>query len=292
MRRREPALIFCRAAAAGIFVLTPTLLAAAERPLVFAGIPPLRYVVERLAGEHVDVGVLLPPGASPHTYEPTPRQLTHLDRATLYLRIGVPFEGPVLAKVRSVMPDLEVVDCRAGIELVPMGDDGHRHAEEHYDPHIWLDADRMEHVAANIAAALSRIVPSHAGEIDKRLGELRRVIEQADARAARMLAPVRGRAMVVVHPAYGYFARRYGLQQLAVEVEGKSPSARQLAVIVDTLRTHAVRTIFVQPQFSKTSAQRVSEAVGCSIVELDPLAEDYPANLELMAGRVAAGLEN
>lgn len=261
--------------------------------VVFVGIPPLEFVVERLAGEFVTVEVLLPPGASPHTYEPTPRQMATLDRAALYLQIGVPFEGPFLDKVKSVVDELRIVDCRRGVELVPVeGGEAHDHGHDFLDPHIWLDPARMQQVAANAAQALKELLPERSTEIDRNLLALELALRETDRRVAEVLARYDGRTMVVLHPAYGYFARRYGLEQLAVEVEGKAPSARQLTAVVDRLENHPLRAIFVQPQFSKTAAQRIADALGSDLVELDPLAGDYLANLERMAGRIAASLED
>lgn len=261
--------------------------------VVFVGIPPLEFVVERLAGEFVTVEVLLPPGASPHTYEPTPRQMAALDRAALYLQIGVPFEGPFLDKVKSVVDELRIVDCRRGVELVPVeGGEAHDHGHDFLDPHIWLDPARMQQVAANAAQALNELLPERSTEIDRNLLALELALRETDRRVAEVLARYDGRTMVVLHPAYGYFARRYGLEQLAIEVEGKAPSARQLTAVVDRLENHPLRAIFVQPQFSKTAAQRIADALGSDLVELDPLAGDYLANLERMAGRIAASLED
>jgi zinc transport system substrate-binding protein len=267
--------------------------AADPETVVFVGIPPLEFVVERLAGEFVTVEVLLPPGASPHTYEPSPRQMAALDRAALYLQIGVPFEGPFLDKVKSVVDELRIVDCRRGIELVPVeGGEAHDHGHDFLDPHIWLDPARMQQVAANAAQALKELLPERSPEIDRNLLALELALRETDRRVAEVLARHNGRTMAVLHPAYGYFARRYGLEQLAVEVEGKAPSARQLTAVVDRLENHPLRAIFVQPQFSKTAAQRIADALGCDLVELDPLAADYLANLERMAGRIAASLED
>jgi zinc transport system substrate-binding protein len=216
-----------------------------------------------------------------------------LDRAALYLQIGVPFEGPFLDKVKSVVDELCIVDCRRGIELVPVeAGDAHDHGHDFLDPHIWLDPARMQQVAANAAQALKELLPERSPEIDRNLLALELDLRETDRRVAEVLARHRGRTMVVLHPAYGYFARRYGLEQLAVEVEGKSPSARQLTAVVDRLENHPLRAIFVQPQFSKTAAQRIADALGSDLVELDPLAGDYLANLERMAGRIAASLED
>ncbi|MCU0233926.1 MAG: zinc ABC transporter substrate-binding protein [Thermoanaerobaculales bacterium] len=277
----------CLAAAA---IFSPsTAAAAAERPLVFVGIPPLAWVVEQLS-DRFEVQVLLPPGASPHVYEPSPRQVASLDGARLYLQIGLPFEDPLLAKIKALMPGLRVVDCRQGIELVAMEEHGHDHADGWADPHIWLDPQRMAAVAATAAAALAELMPAQRHAIEDRLRALQSALGETDARIAGRLAPLRGRTLVVFHPAYGYFTRRYGLTQVAVEVEGKAPSARQLAAIVDSLEGLRVQAIFVQPQFSQIAAQRVADAIGCAVVELDPLAGDYLTNLDTMAGRIAAAL--
>ena len=265
--------------------------AATEPPVVFVAIPPLEFVVEETAGALVTVRTLLPPGGSPHTYEPTPRQLADLAQADLYLRIGLPFEDSVLTRVSSVMENLRVADCSRGVERVAMEADGSAHDHGPLDPHIWLDPIRMVTVAENAAAALGTLLPQRAAEIDRNLASLRERLEELDRRAGALLRPLSGHSMVVLHPAYGYLARRYGLHQVAIEVEGKSPSARQLAEIVERLGDANVPAVFVQPQFSRAAAERVARALDCRLVELDPLAGDYLANLETMADRIVGALQ-
>lgn len=254
--------------------------------VVFVSIPPQAFVVERLAGKAVKVEVLLAPGASPATYEPTPKQMATLDRSRLYLQIGAPFEGPVLEKVRVLMPELRVVDCRQGVELTPVSG-GHGHGTGLLDPHIWLDPHRMKLVANTSAEALQILLPHEAAQISERLRILHREIDDTDRRVAEILAPHEGRTLLVFHPAYGYFSSRYGLVQKAVEVEGKVPSARRLAKVLDEFGDQPIRALFVQPQFSRSSAERVADALDCDLVELDPLAGDYLNNLETMAHRIA-----
>jgi zinc transport system substrate-binding protein len=255
---------------------------------VFVSIPPQAFLVERLAGQSVDLEILLPPGASPATYEPTPLQMAALDRSRLYLQIGAPFEGPVLKKIANLMPGLRIVDCRAGVELEPMDTSGHDHATGGLDPHIWLDPRRMMIVAGTTAKALQELLPAKAATIEENLHILRREIEQTDRRVAEILAPHNGKTVLVFHPAFGYFTRRYGLVQTAIEHDGKVPSARQLAAVIDQLEDREVRALFVQPQFSRSTAQRVAAALDCELVELNPLAGDYLANLQSMARAVAA----
>lgn len=269
-------------------VLTPAIAAAQK---VFVSIPPQAFLVEWLAGDLVQVDVLLPPGASPATYEPTPKQMAALDNAQLYLQIGSPFEGPILEKVAELMPELHIVDCRAGVELEPMGGGGHDHGAGLLDPHIWLDPQRMKIIASTTAEALEALLPDEAQGIEERLAVLHRAIDDTDARIAAVLAPFASRTLLVFHPAYGYFTRRYGLNQMAVEVDGRAPSARRLATVVDELRHQPVPALFVQPQFSRSAAERVANALDCELVELNPLAGDYLANLEIMADRIAEGLQ-
>ena len=283
MRFRQPICLW----ALTLVILTPTVSVAQE---VYVSIPPQAFLVERLAGSLVQVDVLLPPGASPATYEPTPKQMAALDSAQLYLQIGAPFEGPVLAKFGELMPELRIVDCRAGVELEPMGGGGHDHGAGLLDPHIWLDPQRMKIIASTTAQALEALLPDEAPGIEERLAALHRAIDDTDARVAAVLAPFASRTLLVFHPAYGYFTRRYSLIQMAVEVDGKAPSARRLATVVDELRQQPVPALFVQPQFSRSAAERVANALDCELVELDPLAGDYLVNLEIMADRIAGGL--
>jgi len=265
---------------------------ASDLPIVFVSIPPQKFVIEKLAGEQVHVEVMLPPGASPATYEPTPRQMAALNGALIYFRIGVPFEGSVLSKVATLMPHLEVVDCRKGVTLVPMegGDHGHEHGP--LDPHFWLDPIAMEKLVETTARALRETFPRTTDEIDASLPRLVEELEATDRRIAAEMLPFKGRRLLVFHPAYGYFTRRYGLVQIAIETEGKTPTARQLAEVVGGLDDRDAHAIFVQPQFSVTAARRIADALGCRLIPLDPLAEDYLVNLEHMASTIAASMVN
>jgi zinc transport system substrate-binding protein len=269
-------------------VCAPTVCAAQS---VFVSIPPQSFLVERLAGGLVDVEVLLPPSASPATYEPTPKQMAALARSQLYLQIGAPFEGSVLTKVADLMPDLPIVDCREGVRFEPVENGGHVHGSELLDPHIWLDPQRMMTIAGTTARALEALLPTQIRGIEDHLTDLARDIDASDSRVKEILAPYAGRSFFVFHPAYGYFARRYGLVQKSVEVEGKAPSARRLAAIVSELRGKELRALFVQPQFSRSSAERIAAALDCELVVLDPLARNYLENLEHMADLIAEALQ-
>ena len=265
---------------------------AAGQPLeVWVSIPPMLEMVGRIGGDQVRVHALLSPGASPHTYEPTPRQLAALWEANLFLGIGVSFETPLLAKISSLRPGLTVADCSRGIELQPI-DDSHAHAHpgERFDPHTWLDPVLVATEAAAVRDALCRAAPADCPGFETNLAAYHGELDAAHRRIATILAPFRGRSMLVFHPAYGYFARRYGLEQVAVEVGGKEPTPRQLALLVEQAKAAGASALFVQPQQRGSSAAAVAEALGCPLVELDPLAPNLIANLERMAQEIAAAL--
>jgi zinc transport system substrate-binding protein len=266
--------------------------AAADPPLeVWVSIPPMLEIVGRVGGGRVLAHALLEPGASPHTYEPTPRQLAALWEADLYLCIGVPFETPLLAKISSLRPDLPVADCSRGIELEPI-DDAHSqaHPGEGFDPHTWLDPVLVEIEASAVREELCRIAPADCPVFATNLTSYLKELEAANRRIETVLAPYRGRTLLVFHPAYGYFARRYGLEQVAVEAGGKEPTPRQLALLVERAKAAGASALFVQPQLRGNSARAVAEAVGCPLIELDPLAADLVANLERMGRDIAAAL--
>jgi zinc transport system substrate-binding protein len=214
-----------------------------------------------------------------------------LDHAALYLQIGAPFEGPLLAKMAALMPLLRVIDCRQGVKLEPLSPGEHAHNGDTMDPHIWLDPARMKIIAATSRAALGVVLQNSDSDLDRNLDLLLNEIDLADAQISATLAPFEGREVLVFHPAYGYFTRRYGLQQLAVETGGRAPSARRLASVLATFEDRTPPAIFIQPQFSSSAAQTIADALGCDVVDLDPLAEDYLVNLRTMAARIAAALE-
>ncbi|MCO6436442.1 MAG: zinc ABC transporter substrate-binding protein [Phycisphaerae bacterium] len=262
---------------------------------VFVSIPPQKFFVERIGGDLVRVGVLLPPGQSPHTYEPTPKLITELGRAKIYFRIGVNFEDRVLQKVASTFPDLEIVDTRRGIDLAEQehecdheGDHDHDHGE--LDPHIWLSPRLAKIQARTIFEALAAAMPEHRDALSRNLDAFLKDLGEVDARIAAELAPLKGKDFLVYHPAYGYFAQAYGLHQIAIESGGKQPTAKALAELIQRAKSAGVKLIFVQPQFGKRNAEAVAEAIGGAVIEVDPLSGDYLNNLRHIADAVREAL--
>ncbi|MBD3292013.1 MAG: cation ABC transporter substrate-binding protein [Armatimonadia bacterium] len=257
---------------------------------VCVSIPPQAFVVERIGGDRVAVEVLVGPGQSPATYEPTPAQMAALDGADVYFRIGVPFEDALMERISASMTDLKVVDLRDGIDLQPVGGHTHEHAHGRMDPHTWLDPKLVEIQAGTVHGELTRLDPESSAIYDANLAALRTDLMNLDSQIAEMLKPVAGQEMFVFHPAYGYFARAYDLEQVPIEIEGKEPAPRELQQVIELARDEGFRAIFVQPQFSDASARAVAAEVDAEIVRLDPLARDYIANLREIARNIRDGL--
>ncbi len=252
-----------------------------ERPLVVTSVAPQRFVVESVAGELARVEVMIPPGANPHSYEPTISQLQALEQAALYIKVGhpnFPFEKAWLDRLLVEIPGLPVVDASAGLE------------ELDEDPHVWLAPRHAEHMAVQTAKSLERVLPGQQELLRTNLAAFRERVDEVDAEIEQLLEGLDGAEFFVFHPAWGYFAKAYGLRQVAIEHEHKAPDPHELAELIDHARKSRARVIFVQPQFDSTSAKTVAGETGARVVVLDPLAEDWDANLLRAARALAEGL--
>lgn len=269
---------------------------AAEPMVLFVSVVPQLEAVQRIGGDAVRVEALVPAGASPEYYQPDARRLVTLSRSRALLCIGAPLEKALLPKVRKNFPGVAVIDLRQGMTLrqltaaeAPEEDHGHDHAHEHGhaagepDPHVWLSVKNMVSHAENVMAALCRLDPAGADGYRARGRAYSDELRQLDERLQRQLAPLRGTAVMVFHPAFGYFLDAYGLEQLTVEHEGKEPGARQLAALLRLARAKRVRAIYVQPQFNERSARSLAQSLGVQVREWDPLPDPYIAGLERMA---------
>jgi zinc transport system substrate-binding protein len=269
-------------------------LGAAQPVRVFVSIEPLAYLVEQVAGETADIQVLVPPGKNYHTYEPSPGQVLDLSKADLLVTIGVPFETALLPRIRATMPDLTLVDAAAGIARRRMehhsetgGDHADHHLESGLDPHVWLAPALLKVQAANIATALAGKRPDLAHAVSNRLATLDAALDQLDAAIHAKLDAHRHRKFYVFHPAFGYFADAYGLEQVAIEQEGKSPSPRQLSALIRQAQADGICMIVVQPEFDTRYAQAVANAIGGHVLVLNPQSRDVPGTLRQIATSLA-----
>ncbi|MCP4570666.1 MAG: zinc ABC transporter solute-binding protein [FCB group bacterium] len=256
-----------------------------DRLRVFVGILPQAYIVEQVGGDIVKVGVLIGPGQSPETFDPTPKDIIRLFEIDAYFQIGLPFETRLIQKASDLVDNFNVVDTRLGITLRTISD--HHHGDFIHqgetDPHIWLDPELLKIQAQTICHELSRLRPNHTGLFEANLKVLETRLDLVDSTVADLLAPLNGAGFFVFHPSYGYFADRYGLKQVAVETGGKEPGAHHLTELIEEARRENISAIFIQPQFSTKTAEAIAHEIDSRIVILDPLARNCVDNLETMA---------
>ncbi len=263
-------------------------------------VPPQGDFVERIGGDRVRVDVMIPPGYSHVDYPLTPRQIVALSRARLYVAVGHPafeFERIQLFPFLKTLHNLQQVDMSVGMPLLAgegegadTDEEGHNHALG--DPHVWVAPATVAVAGRNIAAALERIDPAHAGEYRANLARFEADVAGLDREIRAELGPFRGSRFMVYHPTWGYFAHEYGLQQVAIEGEGKEPSARRLIRLIDEARRDGVKVVFVQRGFPRKSAQVIADAVGGSVVIADPQERDWLANLRRVTRALSEALKH
>lgn len=260
-----------------------------QRLRVAVSVPPQAYFVERIGGDRVAVEVMIPPGFSHVDYPLTPRQMAALADTDLYVKVGHPafdYERRYIDPWLLQAPRVRIVDMSQGMRLLE-GEEEHAEDHEHDhgdgDPHVWVAPDTVAVAARNIARALEVADPAGAPVYRANLGAFLEEIRQLDREIRAGLAEAQSRKFMVYHPEWGYFARQYGLEQIAIEAEGKEPSAARMIRLIDRARGERVRVVFIEGGFPRKSAQVIADAVGGRVVVADPQQKDWPNNLRRVA---------
>jgi zinc transport system substrate-binding protein len=266
---------------------------------VTVSVLPQEYFVKRIVGDDFKINVMIPPGQSEATYEPTPREMKAVGESSLYFRIGhLAFEEAWIDKIASLNPRMKIVDTSEGVSLIT-GTDLHSHHDDGespragvgdhdqsgIDPHIWLSPAAVKVQAKHMLDAFMEVEKDAARRAvyEKNYNQFMQDIDALDAEITALLKPVTGKKFMVYHPAWAYFARDYGLTQYSIEMEGKSPSAATMKQIVDTARLENVRVIFVQQQFDAANAWAVANEIKGKVITADPLAPDWLENMRKTA---------
>ncbi|MGD9817072.1 MAG: metal ABC transporter solute-binding protein, Zn/Mn family [Desulfomonilaceae bacterium] len=295
-----------------------------EQITAFTAIEPYAFFVEQISGNAVRVETLVSSGKDPHTFEPTPSRLSKLSSGKIYFKTGMPFEERLLEKFPSLFPHLKVVDTNKGIIYRKMENDKHgskphihdnhkrrgehkskdtnvahinqsesSHGNNHsnLDPHVWLSPKNAKMICENIAETLSSFLPEYGDLFRNNTQHLKQALDLLDSNLSDSLSKFKGKSFYVYHPAFGYLADDYGLVQRAVEIEGKEPTAKQLARLIDSARRENVSVVFVAPQFSKKGANTLAQGINGVVVEIDPLERNYIANLEKIVQKIHSSLK-
>lgn len=244
---------------------------------VSVSILPLEYFIEAMGGDFIEVNVMVPEGSSPATYEPTPRQMKKLMRSDAYLGIeALSFEKAWMDRFRSNNKTMNVFDLSEDVQMIDLA--SHQHAgapsaiHEHVaDPHIWVSPSTVLPVIKAIKDALTELYPEHRSAIQSNYKQLKREVELKHQMAAKAMAELENKNFMIFHPALGYWARDYGLNQIVIEDKGKEPSPGQFNKVLQRAKKQKVTKVFVQKQFDVRNAQTVAKELGIDVVVINPL---------------------
>lgn len=271
-----------------------------EKPVITVSVLPQQYFVKRLAGDKFNINVMIPPGHSPATYEPTPQQMKWISRSVIYFRIGhIPFENAWMDKLASLNRGMKIVDTSQGVDLITGTPHSHENEHQHengdehedenehkhggIDPHIWLSPSAVKIQAKHIKDALAALDPASKDLFQQNYTAFIREIDDFHRETLQLFEGMTGRKFLAYHPAWSYFARDYRLVQLSIEEEGKSPGAAGMKRVIDRAKQENIRVILVQKQFSSSNARTVANEINATVLILDPLAPDWLENMKTIA---------
>lgn len=276
---------------AGCSVVTPA--PVKEKLQITVSVAPQAWLVKALTGDLADVQSMVNAGDDPHTYEPKPSQMQALAQTDIYFTMGVEYERAWMPRLSNSNGMMRVVDATVGVNLLPSEEnpDEGRSVENEADPHIWFSPQCMKVVAKNTAEALISFNPVNKSTYDNNLVVLLEKIDAVDAAVKDALANTNHKEFLIMHPMLAYFAEEYGLEQLSVEIGGQEPSPGELAQLLDLAQQHQIKALYVQRNTSVKMAETVTKALGIEkTYQLEPLAEDWPANMLEIARLLAEGL--
>lgn len=265
-----------------------------DRSLVVS-ILPLKSIVAKITGDDYKIEVLVPPGSSPETYEPTPKQLVSISDADLIFTVGlIDFEHRLMVKPTKQTGN-KIVNLSDGVVLLSgccgsAMDGGHSHHHHGVDPHIWTSPKQLKIMAANAYNAIALLHPDNK-TYEANYRELLAELDELDVRIANMLGSAQVKCFFIYHPAMTYYANDYNIEQISIEQEGKEPSADQLRGLIDLARKDNIATILYQREFSKSVVETIAKDIGATPVEIDPLAENIVQSIIEITQHITANRE-
>jgi len=247
---------------------------------VTASIFPLADIAARVGGDWVEVQVLIPAGASPHVFEPTPEAFREFAKTRLFVMVGAGLEfwaQKLIAAAADETP--AVVRAADGVQLIQMTAQHQEGSEPHLpdhgqgNPHVWLDPMVAVSLAQNIGRTLMRLDPEHSQEYGERLAAYQEQLHALDKRIRVTVEQFRIREYVAFHPAWSYFARRYGLVEVGViqESPGREPTPKHLQSIIRAIQDHGIQAVFAEPQLNPSAASALASEADVRVLILDPL---------------------
>ena len=253
--------------------------AAADRPLLMVSIEPQKWILEQLVGDDYAIGTMLDRGANPETFDPSMEKRLQADKATAYFSTGAfPFEESL---AKSLPDRTRIVNTSDGIEPIygthshtHNHTSGHSHGHDcdHHgeaaDPHMWTSLKNARIIARNMAEALADLDPAEAATVNRRLATLEQRLDSIDKATADRLEGA-SRSFAIWHPSLSYYARDYGLNQIAVGQESKEMPAGQVRQVIDNARNANVKVFFFQKEYDNRQAESINSAIGSRMIKIE-----------------------
>ncbi|MDP1552035.1 MAG: zinc ABC transporter substrate-binding protein [Methanobacteriaceae archaeon] len=262
-----------------------------QKILVVASVLPQKEFVDAVGGDKVQTVIMVPPGADPHTYEPKASQLQQMANAVMYVQVGsgIEFELSWMDKIQSFNQNMYIINGSKGINLIKSSEDdhstednsnhdeGHGHSES--DPHVWVSPLNAMIMVENIYQGLVKIDPKNKEYYLINKENYIKKLSQLDKNVTSELSDKKGTKILVYHPSWGYFCQEYGLTQIAIEKEGKDPTPKGMAILINQAKKDNIKVIFISPQYNTRSAEVIASEIGGKVVSIDELAPDYLNNM-------------
>ncbi|MCX6990647.1 MAG: zinc ABC transporter substrate-binding protein [Chlamydiae bacterium] len=269
---------------------------APTKPRVLVSIPPYLYFVEKIAGDVVEVSSLAPEGTNPHIFEPSPKQIQEVYQAKVWIKLGESFEQKIAMTLSAQHKNLIVVDLS---KEVPLYSDhhgcachGHGHAHtESADLHIWMSPILAKLQASAIAKALTEAFPEHEGLFNQRLEIFQKELDELYVEIKEKLSPYVHQAVLVSHPAFGYFCRDFDIEQISIEVEGKEPRPQDISSVLERAAKASVRLVLIQEQYNNKGALAIASKMDIPTFSTDPYSRNYKQTLLDITAQIVAGHE-
>ena len=268
---------------------------------VLVTVLPVAGFVQAVGGERVEVFVAVPPGADPHTFEPSAKDMVKFSGADIYFSLGrgiLPFEDNLVSRLSPMNPGMKVVETAPGIELILNGDGrldenpgetpgqvngAALHAHDGPDPHIWASLKNTQVIVDHMYEALISADPAYAAYYKANRDRFLANITSVDREISGVLNKTPRKKFITSHASFGYFARDYGLTQLVIGQPGKEATSKEIETLIRTAQDEEITMIVTEPQYSRKAADMIANSVNGSVVMADPLAAEMPQELQKLA---------
>ena len=242
--------------------------------IITVSIAPFKYFVEEIAGKDFRINVMVPPGSDPHIYEPYPEQINNLRQSVAYISNGyLGFEQAWLDRFYQINRTMKMLSLGEKIDLiVPEQKHEGKHIEG-ADPHYWVSPTCAMIMAESVKGFLCELNPGKTEIYETNYGTLLSKIKEIDENARSLFSEAKNKSFMIYHPNLGYLARDYGLEEIAVEYEGKEPPPSRFKELIDLAVKDNLKTIFVQKEYDSKNAAEIAREIGADIEVIDPLSE-------------------